>query len=179
MWKFLAGIVAGTAVAILYVLFNVQLPAVLQLPALVRGGAITTTTEAQLYDPQSDNPARLRALEVYFANRAQDAAAVDADAGHPFLETLHRARGRQEAQRLSTKWEAYDQVLAQPALRGALEREYREVDTIALKQAMLWEAQNEYLFLKQWLTITYGPQSEQTLYTTLLDARRVPAPQTR
>lgn len=176
MWKFLAGTVAGTALAILYVLFNVQLPTVLQLPASVRGGVITTTTEAQLYDLQSDNAARLRALEVYFANRAQDAVAVDADAGHPFLEALHRARGRHEAQQLSTKWEAYDLVLAQSSLRDALERKHGEVDTIALKQAMLWEAQDEYPFLKQWLAITYGPQSKQTLYTALLDARRALEP---
>lgn len=174
MWKFLAGMVAGTALAILYVLFNVRLPEFLQLPGLVRGGVISTTTEAQLYDLGEDDAARLRALEVYFDNRARDAAKLDASAGHPFLTALHRARAAREARQLSTRWDAFDQALAQPALRQSLERKHQTTDTTALKQAMLWEALDDTPYLNQWLTITYGPQSPQTLYTTLLDARRMP-----
>ncbi len=175
MWKFLAGMIAGTVLAILYVLFNVQLPEFLQLPGLVRGGVISTTTEAQLYDLGEDDAARLRALEVYFDNRAGDAAELDASAGHPFLTTLHRARATREARQLSAQWEAFDQALAQPALRQTLEAKHQTSDTTTLKQAMLWEALAETPFLKQWLTNTYGPQSPQTLYTTLLDARRMPS----
>lgn len=176
MWRFLAGAAAGAAAAVLYVLFNVQLPTILQLPALVRDGVISTTTEAELYDLQSANPARQRALEIYFAKRAQDAAAVDADAGHPFLKALHSARARHEAQQLSAKWDAFEQVLAQPALRETLIRKHGAGDGLSLKQAMLWNALEEYPFLKQWLTITYGPPSMQSLYTMLLDARRASPP---
>jgi len=174
MWKFLAGMVAGTILAIVYVLFNVQLPEFLQIPGLVRGGVISTTTEAQLYDLGEDDAARLRALEVYFDNRARDAAAIDADAGHPFLTALHRARATREARLLSARWEAFDLAVAQPNLRQSLESKHGQTDELALKQTMLWEGLDAYPFLQQWLAITYGPQSPQTLYTTLLDARRMP-----
>lgn len=174
MWKFLAGMAAGVVLAILYVVFNVQLPAFLQIPGLVRGGVISTATEAELYGLGEDDAARLRALEVYFDNRAADAAELDASAGHPFLTALHRARAAREARHLSTRWEAFDQALAQPALRQTLEGKHQTTDTTALKQAMLWEALDETPFLKQWLTITYGPQTPQLLYTTLLEARRLP-----
>lgn len=137
MWKLLAGMVAGTILAIVYVLFNVQLPEFLQIPGLVRGGAISTTTEAQLYDLGDNDAARLRLLEVYFDNRPRDAAAIDADAGHPFLTALHRARATREAQLLSARWEAFDRALAQPDLRQSLERKHQTTDTTALTQAML------------------------------------------
>jgi hypothetical protein len=175
MWKFLAGMVAGTVLAIVYVLFNVQLPDFLQIPGLVRGGVISSTTEAQLYDLGPDEAARRRALEVYFDNRARDAVGVDADAGYPFLTALHRARATHEARLLSTRWDALDQALAQPALRQSLERKHQTTDTQALKQAMLWDALDDMPFLKQWLDITYGAQTPQSLHTTIVDARRLPA----
>lgn len=174
MWKFLAGMVAGAVLAILYVLFNVQLPGFLQIPALVRGGVISTATEATLYDLRENGAARLRALEVYFDNRASDAAEIDASAGHPFLNALHRARATREARILSSRWEAFDQALAQPALRKSLERKHGTSETLQLKQAMLWDALDETPFLKAWLAASYGPQSSDTLYATLLDARRTP-----
>lgn len=175
MWKFLAGMGAGTILAIVYVIFNVQLPEFLQIPGLVRGGVISTTTEAQLYDLEDGSEARVRALEVYFDNRARDAAAIDADAGHPFLAALHRARATREARLLSARWDAFDEALAQPSLRQALERKHGQSDDSALKQAMLWEALDAYPFLKQWLATVYGPQSPPTLYATLLEARRLPS----
>jgi hypothetical protein len=175
MWKFLAGMVAGTLLAILYVLFNVQLPEFLQIPGLVKSGVISTSTEAQLYDLDDDDAARQRALEVYFDNRAHDAATLDAEYGHPFLDALHRARATREAHQLSLRWEALDAALEQPALRQSLETKHGTTDTLALKQAMLWDALDDTPFLKQWLTLTYGEQTPQTLYTTITDARRLPA----
>lgn len=175
MWKFLAGMVAGTVLAVLYVLFNVQLPGFLQIPALVRGGVISTSTEAILYELRKDSAERLRALEVYFDNRAGDAAELDASAGHPFLKALHRARAVREARILSARWEAFDQALAQPALRQSLESRHGTIEPTALKQAMLWEAMDEAAFLREWIAITYGQQSPQTLYATLLEIRQSPS----
>lgn len=174
MWKFLAGMVAGTILAILYVLFNVQLPGFLQIPGLVKGGVISTSTEAQLYDLEGDDAAQLRALEVYFDNRAHDAAEIDASFGHPFLSALHRARATREARQLSLRWDGLDAALQQPALRASLETRHGTTDTLALKQAMLWDALDETPFLKQWLTITYGEQTPQSLPATLTEARRLP-----
>ncbi|MEZ6028891.1 MAG: hypothetical protein R3C46_03985 [Hyphomonadaceae bacterium] len=175
MWKFLGGMLAGTVLAILYVLFNVQLPEFLQIPGLLRGGVISTTTEAQLYDLGPDEAARLRALEVYFDNRARDAAELDASVGHPFLTALHQARATREARLLSLRWDAFDMALSKPALRQTLETKHNTTDTEALKQAMLWEAFEEMPFLKEWLNTKYGPQTPQTLYATLEQARRLPS----
>lgn len=174
MWKFLAGMAAGTVLAILYVTFNLQLPGFLQIPWLVKGGVISTATEAELYTLGPDSGARQRALEIYFDNRAHDAADLDAAAGHPFLTALHRNRAMREARLLSARWVAFDTALAQPALRQSLEQKHQTTDTEALKQAMLWEALQDMPFLQQWLSLAYGPQTPQTLYASLLDARRDP-----
>lgn len=175
MWKFLAGLVAGAGLSVLYVLFNLQLPEFLQIPGLVKAGAISTSTEAQLYDLEGDEATRQRALEVYFDNRAHDAVEIDASYGHPFLAVLHRARATREARQLSLRWDAFDTALEQPALRQSLETKHGTTDALALKQAMLWDALDDTPFLKQWLTLTYGEQTPQSLYTTLTDARRLPA----
>lgn len=177
MWKFLAGLFSGAGLAILYVVFNVELPEFLQLSDNLKGNLISASTEQQLYE--SPDPAtRQRALEIFFDNRAGEAAAIDAEAGYPFLTALHRARATREARQLSMAWDAYDDVLKQPALRNSLIRRHGVSDDAEIKQAMLWDELQERQFLRQWLDATYGPQTPAVLYDTLVEARRLPEPVT-
>jgi len=170
--KFFLGLVAGTVLSILYVAFNVQLPEFMQIPGLVRGGIISSTTDEQLYDISGDAAARQRALVVYFDNRAGDAAAIDAAAGSPFLNALHTARAAREARLLAAQWDAYDKTLSQPALREALVRRHGTDNIESLKQAMLWEARGDFPFLSQWIAARYGAPTAATFHDTLVNARR-------
>lgn len=151
MLKFLLGVLLGAAMAFGYVRWNLQLPAMLLLPEKLRGNIISTVVEADLYDLGRDAQARQRALEVLFAHRPDYAARLDAGAGHPFLSALHRERAAREARQLLDQWQAYDDVLAKPALRAALERKHGSTDPEILKRAMLREALDKQSFLKSWL----------------------------
>jgi len=151
MLKFLLGILLGAMMAFGYVRWNVQLPAALLLPEKLRGNIISTVVEADLYDLGRGAQARQRALEVLFATRPDYAARLDAGAGHPFLSALHRERAAREARQLLIQWPAYDDVLAKPALRAALERKHGSADPEVLKLAMLREALDRQPFLKSWL----------------------------
>ena len=149
--KFLIGVLAGAALSFGYVRYNVELPGILQLPDRARGNLISTAIEDQLYDLDADAATRRRALEIYLANRAADAALADAEAGHPFLSALHRARARREARQLLLALPAFDETLAKPALRSALERKHGTRDANVLKQRMLADALARKPFLKRWL----------------------------
>lgn len=174
MWKFLAGLFSGASLAFLYVVFNVEMPEFLRLSDNLKGNLISASTEQQLYE--SPDPAtRLRALEIFFDNRAGEAAAIDAEAGHPFLAALHRARATREARQLSMAWDGYDDVLKQPALRNSLIRRHGVSDDTEIKQAMLWDELQDRQFLRQWLEANHGPQTPAALYDTLVEARRDPA----
>lgn len=111
---------------------------------------------------------RLRAL--------RPGAAGDAEAGHPFLTALHRARAAREARTLNATWGAYDQVLAQPALRATLERKYAVTDDAALKQAMLVDALAGKPFLKAWLERSHSEVTPANLQSLLIEAAKLPAP---
>ncbi|MBI1361851.1 MAG: hypothetical protein GC155_16365 [Alphaproteobacteria bacterium] len=172
MWKFLGGVALGVVLAFGYVKFNVELPGFLQLPGMLRGGLISSATEAQLYDLSADEATHQRALEVYFANQAHAAVQVDAEAGHRFLDALYAARARREAQELSMAWSAFDTALAKPALREALERKHGVTDDDALKRAMLFEQLDSKPFLKSWLARSGGALTPDTLRDRLTDAAR-------
>jgi hypothetical protein len=156
MAKFVLGVVLGAVLAFGYVRWNVSLPAFLALPEQLRGNLVSAATEADLYDLDRDSSTRRRALEVLFANRAEFAATVDAEAGHPFLAALFKARAVREARRVVAQWPAFDDVLAKPALREALVRKHGTVDTTELKQAMLVEALGRQPFLEAWLARHVG-----------------------
>lgn len=151
MLKFLAGVLAGALLAVLYVRFDVALPDVLQLGERLRGNLVSTSTETELFDLGASPATRARALEVYFDNRARDAARIDAEAGHPFLEALMTASARHKARQLLGQWQAFDEVLGKPALREALEQKHGTPDAAALKQAMLTEALAKDAFMISWL----------------------------
>ena len=157
MLKFVSGLLLGVVLAIGYVRFNVQLPPILQLPDDLRGGVVSAATEGDLYELNGDEQRRLRALEVYFANRPEAAAEADAEAGYPFLKSLHAARALREARELRAQWHGFDTVLEQPGLKAALERKYATSDTDQLKRWMLHEELMTRPFLIQWLEERGGP----------------------
>lgn len=172
MIKFVAGIVIGALLSFTYVRYGVELPAVLRLPDVLRGNLVATAVEQDLYDLDRTPAERTRALEVYFANRAGDAAALDADAGAPFLSALYRTRARREARQLLLAQTAHDGVLAKPALRAALERKHGTSDRDALKQLMLAEALEQKPFLKRWLAAQGVAATPETLVSALRTTAR-------
>lgn len=170
MLKFFLGLAAGVVVSIAYVLVNFQLPEFVQLPWLLKNSVISSATEDALYDLDNDPAARMRALEVYFANRSADAAALDAAAGHPVLTALMDRRATREARLVSGQWTAFDAALDKPALRGALERRHGTTDTEQLKLAMLMTALEEKPFLKRWLEEHSGPVTRENIRALLAEA---------
>lgn len=163
MLKFLLGVVFGALMSFVYVYYNIQLPAVLQAPDKLRGNLVSTATEDALYDLDAESAAKQRALEVYLANRSDDAAKIDAAFGHPFLAALYRERASHLARQLSMSWHAFDEVLSKDALRKTLETKHRTSDPDALKRAMLMEALERKPFLKRWLEKTAGPVTTDNL----------------
>jgi hypothetical protein len=172
MLRFALGVIAGALLAFGFVRFDIAPPSWFGLPERLRGNLVSTATEAALYDLGGDGAEATRALEVYFANRPADAAALDAASGHPFLTALRRTRATREARQVLARWEASDAALAQPALRAALERRHGVRDTHALKEAMLAEALSDMPFLAAWLEATIP--GEGTTLEALRAAARDP-----
>jgi hypothetical protein len=169
MLKFFTGTAIGVLLAFVFVHYNWQPPAVLDLPEKLKKNVVSTAVEGDLYDLGADLETRERALEVFFKNRAGDAVKTDAAAGHPFLAALYRQRANREARQLSMQWSAYDAALAKPALRGTLERKYGFNETDALKRAMLMDALNRKPFLKSWLEEHASPVSSENLRALLIE----------
>lgn len=176
MLKFLLGTAVGVILALAFVRYNLELPAVFDLPEKVKKNVISTAVEGDLYDLARDERTRGRALEVYFKNRAGDAVKIDAAAGHPFLNALYRARATREARALAGQWTAYDAALAEPALRGTLEEKYSVSGTDGLKRAMLWQAFERRPFLKAWLEQRHAPVTSEKLRGLLTEVGRLPGP---
>jgi hypothetical protein len=167
MAKFFGGLVAGILLALGYVQWNVSLPAVLLLPDVLRGNLISTAVEDRLYDIDGDRSRQMRALEVFFANRAAFAAQVDAEAGHPFVEALRKRRATREARQLSMAWAANEAALGKAALLAVLERKHATSDRALLLQRMLVEGLDRKPFLKAWLVKNRHPIDEAGLRATL------------
>ena len=176
MLKFLLGVIAGALLSFGYVRYNVQLPEILQLGDRLRGNLISTAVEQDLYNLERPTETHRRALEVFFANRPADAAAIDARNGYPFLQRLHSRRAIRQARILSMQWSAFDAALSRPELRKVLERKHGTSSDVELKRAMLVDALDREPFLKQWL-ITQGEQiNPQTLQDVLKKYRALAPP---
>jgi hypothetical protein len=172
MAKFLMGTALGALLAFVFVRFNWEPPAVLDLPGKLQKNVVATVVEGDLYDLTRDAETRTRALEVYFKTRAGEAAKHDAAAGHPFLNALYHARAAREAGILASQWTAYDKALAKPALRSVLERQHGVSDADALKRALLFAALARKPFLKLWLEQNKGPVTADNLREVLDEVRR-------
>lgn len=169
MLKFVLGALCGCLVAFGYVRYAIDLPEVLLLPERLRGNLISAATEGDLYDLSLDEMARRRALEVYFHNRPADAAELDREAGHPFLNALHKSRADHEARLLTGELAAFDTVFSKPALRAALERKHGTNDTAKLKRALLAEALDRQTFLKSWLSLGREVEMPEALRQALAE----------
>jgi len=170
MLKFLLGAALGVVLAVVFVRFNWEPPAVLDLPDTVKKDVVSAAIEGDLYDLDNDEATRTRALEVYFKTRAGTAAKLDAAAGHPFLAALYRERATREARILAQTWTAFDKVLAEPALKATLERKHAVSEPGALKRAMLFAALQKKPFLKTWLARNLEPPTADNLRDLLTRA---------
>lgn len=160
MPKLFIAAAAGALLSFLFTQFGLDF---LRAPQRLKGNLISAATEAELYSFDADADKQTRALEVYFANRAQDAAALDTAAGHPFLKALQRARAAREARQLAGQWSAYDVALAQPDLRATLEAKHGVKEDEALKRAMLFAALDDKPFLRAWLETNIGEPDAENL----------------
>lgn len=167
MAKFLIGLAVGIALAFGYVRWGISAPDVLEIPDKLRGNLVSTAVEGDLYDLEKPLDVRRRALEVFFQNRAQFAAEVDAEFSHPFLNALYLKRVIREARILRGYWSAFDKLLEQPALRKRLEETHGATEETALKQAMLFEKFQEEAFLKQWAAEHEDKVTPETLMPLL------------
>jgi hypothetical protein len=174
MQKFLIGTALGAILSFVFVRFGLEPPAITKLPDKFKANVVATVVEGDLYDLAAEAEVQERALKVYFANRAGDAAKLDAAAGHPFLTALHRARARREAGQLNALWQAYDATLAQAALRATLETKHGTTDTEALKRAMLLDALDKKPFLKAWLTREHGAPAGETIRDLVRETSAAP-----
>lgn len=176
MLKFFTGTALGALLAFVFVRFGLEPPAIVKLPEKLKANLVTTAVEADLYDLSAADDVHERALKIYFDNRAGDAAKLDAAAGHPFLAALHRERARREARKLIAAWDAYDDVLAQPALRATLERKYGVTEDDALKRALLMDALEKAAFLNTWLERGRGAVTAEDVREVVVEAAKVPLP---
>jgi hypothetical protein len=167
MLRFGLGVVIGVLLAFAFVRYDFQLPAAIELPGKLQGNIISSAVEEDLYRVGGDPDVRRRALEVYFANRAADAAAFDAEAGHPFLNALARERARKEARQLLAMRSGFEAALQKPALRQILERDHGVSDEEALEAAMLVKALADKPFLAEWLKSAGAGVSPERLPATL------------
>lgn len=172
--KFIAGLALGAAMAFGYVRWDFALPKYFDLPSRLRGNLVSSAAEFDLYDLERPIALRRRALEIFFANRAKDAVAIDAEFNHPFLKALYRKRIIREARQLRLQWTAYDKALAKPALRQALAKQYGSNDRLALKQAMLMAGLSRKPFLAQWIKLHGEAATAKSLLGTLKRLGRLP-----
>jgi len=170
MLKYLTGTALGAALALGFAAFNLEPPAIMKAPAKLKADLIVSAIEGELYNLDGDLAARERAFEIYLKNRPRDAVKLDSEAGHPFLTLLVRAQARREAIQLLARWNAYETVLTQPALKAELERKHRTTNATALKQAMLLEALAGKSVLNAWLKKTAIPATPENLHGLLEDA---------
>jgi len=173
MGKFLIGLVIGIAMAFGYVRWNVS-PGIMELPGKLRDNIVATAIEGDLYDLDKSHEIRTRALEVFFRNRAQFAADVDAEFSHPFLNTLYRRRVIREARQLGGQWNAFEMALEKPALRELMENKHGVTEDEALKRAMLFEAYQEKAFLSQWVAEHEGEPTPETVRPLLKKLSAMP-----
>lgn len=167
MRQFIGGVVAGVLLSLSYVYWAWELPGALNLPKMLRGNLVSTAVENTLYDLDADAGERQRALKVLFENRADFAAQIDAEAGHPFITALRRHRAMREARQLISVLAAHKETLTKPGLRAALERKHNTSETGALLEKMASDALDQEPFLRSWLKGEGLPADPSALSATL------------
>lgn len=175
MPRFFLGLFSGALLSFLYVRYDIELPAWMQLPQLLQENVAASAALSDLYDLSAPEDVRKRALEIYFQTQSKRAVEVDAAYGHPFFKSLYRREVTREARILRQAWGAFDVALEKPALRATYERKYGLSDTVVLKQALLaTQLKKKHKFLASWLEKTYGEIPNDKLMSKLLDLSRMP-----
>ena len=175
MWNFVAGTVCGVMLSIGYVWYDVSPPSWLELPGLFQRSLKAAVVDEALVDPEVSEATRRRALEVYFANQAERAAALEAELGFPLTRAMQTRRVKRAAQRLLTRWSGYDEVLKQPALREAMSQKHGAPDDDMLKRRMLMEALAEQPVLTAWLKERSRVPTEANVLEVLKEVGRLEA----
>ena len=151
MWNFVAGTICGVILSISYVWYDVSLPDWVELPHAFKKSLNAAVVDDALVDPDIPEATRRRALEVYFANQAERAAALEAELGYPLTRAMQIRRVKRAARRLQEQWSGYDVILSQPAVRETRSRKYGVSDDDTLKRHMLIAAMEEQPLLARWL----------------------------
>lgn len=179
MWNFVAGTVCGVMLSIAYVWYDVSPPSWLELPGLFQRSLKAAVADEALVDPEVSEATRRRALEVYFANQAERAAALEAELGFPLTRAMQTRRVKRAAQRLLTRWSGLDELLKQPALREAMSQKHGEKhgapDDDTLKRRMLMAALAEQPVLTAWLKERSRVPTETNVLEVLRDVGRLEA----
>lgn len=151
MWNFLTGTICGVMLSISYVWYDVSLPDWIELPDAFKKSLNAAVVDDALVDPDIPEATRRRALEVYFANQAERAAALEAELGYPMTRAMQIRQVKRAAQRLQEQWSGYDMILSQPALRETRSLKYGASDDDTLKRRMLMAALAERPLLVKWI----------------------------
>lgn len=175
MWNFVAGTVCGVMLSIAYVWYDVSPPSWLELPDLFQRSLKAAVADEALVDPEVPEATRRRALEVYFANQAERAAALEAELGFPLTRAMQTRRVKRAAQRLLTRWAGLDELLKQPALREAMSQKHGAPDDDTLKRRMLMAALAEQPVLTAWLKERSRVPTETNVLEVLRDVGRLEA----
>ena len=175
MWNFLAGTVCGVVLSISYVWYGVSLPDWLELPDTFKKSLNAAVVDDALLDPDIPEATRRRALEVYFANQAERAAALEAELGYPIIRALQNRQVKRVAQHLRAQWSGYDAALRQPALRATLSRKHGAADNDTLKRHMLMAALKEEPLLANWLKIHSRTPSASNALEIITEVSRLAA----
>lgn len=173
MWNFLAGTVCGVVLSISYVWYDISLPDWLELPGVFQKSLNAAVVDDALVDPDIPEATKRRALEVYFANQAQRAAALEAELGYPLTRAMQTGRLKRSAQRLRDQWSGYDALLKQPALREMLARKHAASDDDTIKRHMLMAALQDQPILAKWLKDHTPPPSVANVLEVITEVSRL------
>jgi hypothetical protein len=173
MWNFLAGTVCGVLLSVSYVWYDLSLPDWVELPDTFKKSLNAAIVDDALVDPDTPEATRRRALEVYFANQAERAAALEAELGSPLTRAMQFRRVKRAAQRLREQWSQYDVTLRQPAMREFKSRKHGTSNHDTLKRHMLMAALQEQPLLTKWLKAHSPEPSVSNVLEVVTDIARL------
>ena len=150
--RFLGGVVLGVIMTFAYVRYAWAMPDVAKIPGKITEAAIVSTAEIDLFNPNSSDDVRRRALSVVMSQTPDRFVEIDRQLGDPLLEEVLRREAVRKSRRLKHRMSAFDMALDKPALRMAMERKHGRVeDDEELKRRMLLSAIDDDDFVSWYL----------------------------
>ncbi|MEM1062240.1 MAG: hypothetical protein AAGJ97_07925 [Planctomycetota bacterium] len=119
---YLAGLLTGVVLSVLYVRFDWRPPAVVTLPGKVQDFAIAATADLDLSDPTRPVDVRRRALATVLATNPDLVIELDDETDGGLLAAWDARQARREARTLVLRDDAIDRALRHDALRRSLAR---------------------------------------------------------